>query len=375
MLSFLGAALLPQTTQKKHMRKLTMLYFIVVAPCFVSADKRILIQIARSEKTAMKGLTAGAQSTGTEAVTSYDTMIWGKMMELGRENDADGRLHLLPRKCEEDEGSFARLPGGWVAVLNYTEKFTDIADTGTVGECPEVVDRMKKALVFGASAIIILTMNPRFIKELDRSQLFSTPVVLVDIAENITNMLSLLSSKMKLKARFLFDITHNFQESQKYFTTVTLWGTCGRYSGRSYHEWDGVVCLGQQEASQIEGKVDQENFWNYFYTGVLILIMVHYFRTRRYRDWDDQDYIDASFRQLAYQALAVMKITRYSKHGSNDTCAICLEKFFLKQKLRVLPCGHYFHTKCVDPWLVRSHTCPLCKLNIIDKLESLPEED
>ena len=43
---------------------------------------------------------------------------------------------------------------------------------------------------------------------------------------------------------------------QNLFTTVTLWGTCGRYSGRNYHEWDGVVCLGQQTEANKEGKVN-----------------------------------------------------------------------------------------------------------------------
>lgn len=40
---------------------------------------------------------------------------------------------------------------------------------------------------------------------------------------------------------------------------MTLWGTCGRYSGRSYHEWDGVVCLGQQDLQNKDGKVRADN--------------------------------------------------------------------------------------------------------------------
>ncbi|XP_052802327.1 RING finger protein 215-like [Mya arenaria] len=346
----------------------SLLYFMLVIPAFTKNERVTLIEVGKLEKTSNKRLTAGDHSSGTTKIKDIDGRFWGKLLDVGREDNVDGRLHLLPCNCIEDESSVARLPSGWVAVLNYTDLSVC---TVTAGECPGVMDRMKKALFFGASAIIILAMNPKFIKEIDVSQLFSKPVVLVDIAENITNILHLLKSKMKMKARFLYNISQNIADSQKYYTTVTLWGTCGRYSGRSYHEWDGVVCMGQHEAPRNkDGKVDVEHFWNYFYTAVLVLMMIHYIRTRREQAWENPDYIDETLRELAYRALAVMKIKRYTKEGTNDSCAICLEKFYLKQKLRVLPCSHFFHTKCVDPWLVRNHTCPLCKLNIIEKLES-----
>lgn len=35
------------------------------------------------------------------------------------------------------------------------------------------------------------------------------------------------------------------------------------------------------------------------------------------------------------------------------------------QELRVIPCTHRFHRKCVDPWLLQHHTCPHCRHNII----------
>ena len=43
--------------------------------------------------------------------------------------------------------------------------------------------------------------------------------------------------------------------------------------------------------------------------------------------------------------------------GENDqtVCVVCMCDFELRQSLRVLPCSHEFHSKCVDKWLkVRS---------------------
>jgi len=47
---------------------------------------------------------------------------------------------------------------------------------------------------------------------------------------------------------------------------------------------------------------------------------------------------------------------------SNSTCSICIEDFAQGERLRVLPCGHSFHTECIMPWLTtRNANCPMCK--------------
>jgi E3 ubiquitin-protein ligase RNF38/44 len=55
---------------------------------------------------------------------------------------------------------------------------------------------------------------------------------------------------------------------------------------------------------------------------------------------------------------------RYPGDGSeNDqtTCVVCMCDFEIRQTLRVLPCSHEFHSKCVDKWLKTNRTCPICR--------------
>lgn len=59
-------------------------------------------------------------------------------------------------------------------------------------------------------------------------------------------------------------------------------------------------------------------------------------------------------------------------HGPDTTveCYICLENFAMGDCIRRMPCGHEFHSHCVDSWLSRAPSCPLrCRCNIWDSIE------
>ncbi|XP_053329420.1 E3 ubiquitin-protein ligase ZNRF3 [Spea bombifrons] len=91
-----------------------------------------------------------------------------------------------------------------------------------------------------------------------------------------------------------------------------------------------------------------------------------------------------SMNRMAVQALEKMETRKYKAKGkgvregsgggldspsssSTSDCAICLEKYIDGEELRVIPCTHRFHKRCVDPWLLQNHTCPHCRHNIIEQ--------
>ncbi|XP_015241674.1 PREDICTED: E3 ubiquitin-protein ligase ZNRF3-like [Cyprinodon variegatus] len=97
----------------------------------------------------------------------------------------------------------------------------------------------------------------------------------------------------------------------------------------------------------------------------------------------------SSMNRMAIQALEKMETRKFKAKGkglresscgasdslsssSTSDCAICLEKYIDGEELRVIPCAHRFHKKCVDPWLLQHHTCPHCRHNIIEQKKGNP---
>lgn len=59
---------------------------------------------------------------------------------------------------------------------------------------------------------------------------------------------------------------------------------------------------------------------------------------------------------------------KYAERDLPDPCCICFEKYFVFSVVsgsfyRVLQCKHYFHSACIEDWIIEkknSAFCPLC---------------
>lgn len=47
-------------------------------------------------------------------------------------------------------------------------------------------------------------------------------------------------------------------------------------------------------------------------------------------------------------------------------CAICMVDFVVGEPIRLLPCMHFYHMRCIDEWLMRSFCCPSCMERVDD---------
>ncbi|KAF9617205.1 hypothetical protein IFM89_035087 [Coptis chinensis] len=76
---------------------------------------------------------------------------------------------------------------------------------------------------------------------------------------------------------------------------------------------------------------------------------------------------------IVVASLPTMKFNHEAFESVEDAqCSICLGEYQEKEILRIIPkCGHIFHVSCVDLWLHKQSTCPVCRLPLQDSFEKI----
>ncbi|KAM8885979.1 RING finger protein 215 isoform 4-T4 [Spinachia spinachia] len=231
-----------------------------------------------------------------------------------------------------------------------------------------MVNKMKRALVLGASALIILALNQNTVREMDLSQVLSKPIIVIQTSENVTKLIGALLRGLQATAK----ITYKTILQDNLGATLTLWSSCGRSRGGRYGEWQGLICTGETN-SQVQKYLQQ--LWDTVLLVALVLSTGVIVQARRQnQEHQRNDDVELLPKQDVLKRMSSLKTKTYrqpkpwcdpSQPVETDNCAVCLEPFNNNQCLRVLPCLHEYHRDCVDPWLLLHHTCPLCKRSIL----------
>lgn len=236
-----------------------------------------------------------------------------------------------------------------------------------------LLEQVKQAMLFGASALLVLALNPGLFKEIELHFTTDRPIIFISDAKEVKKFRSNVDLR---KSRHRVNITSKPESTAKMKTIttpkLTLWSTCGRSSGGSrFREWEGTVCLPQHQSTS-------EHEYSWIWRSLVSLIISFYIVSvlrgiAQHPQQNNIEDLEETLQRLAKQSMSKMSVWKYKRKNyqfsreSNESCAVCLEEFIKGQTIRMLPCHHQFHNRCVDCWLIRKRTCPLCKMDIIDQ--------
>lgn len=78
-------------------------------------------------------------------------------------------------------------------------------------------------------------------------------------------------------------------------------------------------------------------------------------------DWDQR--LPPPAAKTAVQTLTVVVISP-EQADKGLKCPVCLLEFEEQETVREMPCKHLFHSGCILPWLGKTNSCPLCRLEL-----------
>ncbi|XP_023538017.1 RING-H2 finger protein ATL56-like [Cucurbita pepo subsp. pepo] len=93
--------------------------------------------------------------------------------------------------------------------------------------------------------------------------------------------------------------------------------------------------------------------------------VLHRRRRRRHRRRSQFTDSSSGFSNRDLKKLLQFRFSNWVNPHSQIDCPICLGGFRKGQWCRKLGgCGHIYHRKCIDSWLVRVSACPLCRSSV-----------
>ena len=75
--------------------------------------------------------------------------------------------------------------------------------------------------------------------------------------------------------------------------------------------------------------------------------------------------LDAPAKMAALPTYTIEKNYLDEAEGNDVMCQVCQCDYEEGEEMKKLPCGHHFHTECIDRWLQDHPTCCICKKSIV----------
>ncbi|XP_023270086.1 RING finger protein 215 isoform X1 [Seriola lalandi dorsalis] len=330
----------------------------------VTAEQVALVEVFQEQppdvSTLLQGEVVGS-SGGSRSSEDLEELEGELVLVQDEETQVSGEI-------KEDDAKEQEL---WIGVVPVDMDDSKASTGNQESFADAMVNKMKRALVLGASALIILALNQNTVSEMDLSQVLSKPIIVIQTSENVTKLIGALLRGLQATAK----ITYRTILQDNLGATLTLWSSCGRSRGGRYGEWQGVICTGETN-SQVQKYLQQ--LWDTVLLVALILSTGVIVQARwQHQDHQLNDDLELLPKQDVLKTMSSLKTKTYrqpkpwcdtSQPLETDNCAVCLEPFNNNQCLRVLPCLHEYHRDCVDPWLLLQHTCPLCKRSILSSV-------
>ncbi|XP_031161484.1 RING finger protein 215 isoform X2 [Sander lucioperca] len=293
----------------------------------VAAEQVALVEVFLEQRPGVSALLQGEvveSGRGSRSSGHRDEELEGELVLVQNEE-----TQVSAGKGEDD----TKEQEPWIGLVPV-EMDDSKASTGNQESFTDaMVNKMKRALVLGASALIILALNQNTVSEMDLSQVLSKPIIVIQTSENVTKLIGALLRGLQATAKITYKTI--LQDNLKYLQQL----------------WDTVLLV----ALIISTGVIVQARW-------------------QYQDHQLNDDLELFPKQDVLKRMSSLKTKTYrqpkpwcdpSQPAETDNCAVCLEPFNNNQCLRVLPCLHEYHRDCVDPWLLLHHTCPLCKRSIL----------
>lgn len=114
-----------------------------------------------------------------------------------------------------------------------------------------------------------------------------------------------------------------------------------------------------------------------FFTLVLLLVFYLFYLRRRRANWqsirmraanlsrENPRSSGCGIKKEVREMLPVL-VFKESFLIRETQCSVCLGDYQSDERLQKIPsCGHTFHVDCIDHWLAKNTTCPLCRVSLL----------